>query len=840
MKTQSLDGMWKVRWADGTRGREAHAEIPVADDAYYFDAEVPGEIHRDMIRAGIIREPTEGLNHLACRWVEETVWSYRKVFDVAPSAMKAKRVWFVFEQLDLAARIVLNGEEIATHSNSYHPFRVEVTGKLKARGNVLVVHIESGLFHAAEKPVDGCGMTKDGLLHKRVWLRKPQCQFGWDWSTRLINLGISGGVRLEYTDDPVRLEAFVPLVTVEKRHCEERTRDEATQSQSLRGNVTGRFHLENLTDKPVKVTLGLRMTNDDVRMTTCEIEAKPGMGAYDVALEVENPKLWWPIGCGEQNRYTVSGTVKLGRAVIGQCEKKIGFRTVEVCQDPHPKGGRFFILKVNGRPIFVKGGNFVPPDMIFQRIDRARYARLVDLAIESNYNMLRIWGGGLYESEDFYDLCDEKGILVWQEFIFACGKYPAYDRAFYESVKTEATYQIRRLAHRASLVVWCGNNEMEWGAWSWHYDKEGMAATDYHLFHLTLPRLLAEEDGTHYYHPSSPFSPDGKHPNADDVGDQHPWTVGFGETDFRKYREMACRFPNEGGILGPNSLPTVMSCLPQGHQFVQSFAWHQHDNSIANWGEPSPTDKMIRQWLDKDIRAFTIPEWVYWGGLVQGEGLAQYCENFRRRMFDTSSAIFWMYNDYWPTVRSWSIVDQNLRRNPSFWYVKRALAPVHVIFAEEEGEIRVFGVNDGDSEVSGTLEYGIFALNGVVSDQWSVVSPVTLPANASTVIARFPSAEWKKRKETMPYAVLRDEAGNLISRNRYYEHYFHEMAIAKKPSVRIAVKNGIATFTSPVFVQGACLDLDGETPLADNFFDLYPGQPYAIPWPFPRKPAIIF
>jgi beta-mannosidase len=215
--------------------------------------------------------------------------------------------------------------------------------------------------------------------------------------------------------------------------------------------------------------------------------------------------------------------------VIGEHTRKIGFRHVRINQDKHPESGNHFVLEVNGKPIFAKGGNFVPADTIFTKIDRARYETLIDRALEANFNLLRVWGGGLYEKDDFYEVCDEKGILVWQEFIFACAKYPTTDEKFLADIKREATHQIRRLAHHPSLVIWCGNNEMEWGCYSWGYEK-GVAHPDYALFHLALPMILKQEDPTRYYQPSSPFSPDHEPPNRDDMGDQHPWSVGMFNT----------------------------------------------------------------------------------------------------------------------------------------------------------------------------------------------------------------------------------------------------------------------------------------------------------------------
>jgi beta-mannosidase len=818
-ETLDLDGTWQVRWTDGQRGRTAYAERAETDPVRYIEARVPGEIHLDVMRAGWIDDPRVGTNCLAARWVEECLWSYRRFFDAPVEALGA-RAWLCFDGLDLAATIVLNGEEIGRHANSFHPCRLEVTGKLRPGRNLLTVHVDGGLYEVAEKPYTGYGVALDAKLHKRHWLRKPQCQFSWDWSTRLINVGITGSVRLEWTTDPVRADQFVPL---------------AELSPDLRtGRLRARLFVEGLGPEPVTAVLRAALPQAGVAAER-EVVVQPGLHPYEVELTADAPELWWPVGHGAPARYDVAVSLSLDGQVVAERAARVGFRHVRVRQDEHPDGGRWFVLEVNGRPVFAKGGNFVPADMILADLDRARYDRLTDLALEANCNLLRIWGGGRYESDDFYDLCDAKGLLVWQEFAFACGKYPVQDQAFYDSVCAEATHNIRRLASHPSLVIWCGNNEMEWGNWDWHFDR-GVVFPDYALFHLTLPRLLAAEDGTRFYWPSSPNSPDGLHPNRDDVGDQHPWAVGFGNTDFRQYRTMACRFPNEGGILGPTALPTMLACLPAGQRQVQSFAWQVHDNSVDTWGEPSWPDQMITQWLGRDPRAMSIPEFTYWAGLVQGEGLREYCDNFRRRMFDTAAAVFWMYNDTWPATRSWTIADYYCRRTPAFWAVRRALAPLSVVLVREDDAITVYGVNDAPRDWRGELHYGAFALAG----GWPLDErrAVTLPANASTRLVSFPAAAVGDPLANLACARLLAPDGTTVARNRLIEPYFRELRWPH-PQLTITREGDCATFTSPTFVWGVCLDLAGEEPLADNFFDVWPGVPHAIAWPAGRELAVV-
>lgn len=818
--TQKLDlcGTWKVRWSDGERGWRIYATKENPDEVRYIPAQVPGEIHLDVWKAGWIQNPYVDTNCFSARWVEQCYWSYRREFDAPEEAVSSQRVWLNFEGLDYFAVILLNGEEIGRHENSFYPCRLEITGKLRAGSNQLVVHIEGGLFGASDKPSIGYGGERENIT-KRHWLRKPQCQFNWDWSTRLVNVGIFKPVTLEWSNEPVRMDQLVALATLDPQHDQ--------------GRVKVRWFAEGLAQEETPALLHIEVVEAGIQVQQA-VQIKPGLHPLEAVAEVPHPKRWWPVGHGAPERYTVKVSLEMSGVKLAEKETRVGFRNVVIRQDTHPVKGHYFIIEINGKKIFAKGGNFVPGDMIFSRMDRARYEVLVDRALEANFNLLRIWGGGLYESDDFYDLCDEKGVLVWQEFIFACGKYPVTDEAFYQSVRKEATFNIRRLASHPSLIIWCGNNEMEWAAWDWGYDR-GIVHPDHALFHITLPRLLSEEDGTRYYQPSSPFSPEGITPNADTSGDQHPWSVGMKNTDFRDYRKMVCRFPNEGGILGPTALPTLLSCLPEGQRFPGSFAWQVHDNSVDSWDEPSPPDQMLRLWLGVNPREMTIEEFVYWGGLVQGEGLREYCQNFRRRMFDSAAAVFWMYNDCWPVVRSWTIVDYYHRRTPSFHPVRRAMAPVAIAVVEEEKEIRIYGINDGSDGIQAELRYGIFTLDGnYLKDENQTV--LLLP-NASTLLASFP-ADGSNVNRAIHFAQLA-EKGKLLARGRLFTPLFKEMDWPET-NIQVRVENGVAVFESHAFAWGVCIDLDGEEVLADNFFDLFPGMPYAIPWTKPSPPKVLF
>jgi len=806
-----LNGTWRLRWYDGERGDALERAIgDHADLLPSLDAQVPGEVHLDLMAAGLIDEPAVGLNHLRSRWVEESVWYYRRTFQ-APALTEGQVAQLYFEGLDIAAAIYLNGQKVGDHFNAFYPCRCDVTDALQPGENTLVVRIEAGLFATSTRSSLGYGMKPGSELAKRNWLRKTQSAFGWDWSTRYLNVGIFGDVTLDISQ-AARFDRLVPLATVS---------DDLSQ-----GQVTARVICEGLSETALAGDLTVELLGTDVKATV-PVEIAAGEQALEAQLTLDNPDLWWPIGHGAQPMYEVQATLTVAGTVIGQETRRIGFRRVYVNLDPHPESGNYFIIEINNKPIFCKGGNFVPADIILYRPDCAHYETLIDRAIESNSNLLRIWGGGLYETDDFYELCDEKGVLVWQEFIFACAKYPATDEAFRADVQREATYQVRRLANHPSLVVWCGNNEKEWGEFTWGYEH-GVASPDYVLFHRVLPSILRQEDGTRFYWPSSPYSPDCHDPNREDMGDQHPWSIGFAYTDFRDYRPMICRFPNEGGILGPTSLPTMMACFEPGQAYPHSFSWEKHENSVATWGETVAPDNMVMDWLGKSVPDMTVEEYVYWAGVVQGEGLGEYIRNFRRRMFDTSSAIFWMYNDNWPATRSWTIVDYYLRRTPAFWPVRRHFAPLTVALAIEDETVKVFGVNEGPA-CQGELRYGLLALSGSYPLDETIA--VDLPANASTLLAEFPLAQWQSLGETSHAAFcLLSVDGNEVARDKLLQPRFKDIEWPEA-DIEVTWADGVATFSCDTFAWRVCVDLDGERALDDNFFDLFPGVPTRIAWP---------
>lgn len=819
MSNLSLNGKWKIRWSTGQRGGTPFVIKNIDDHDHmnevkglkrqlpgsyngrgWLNATVPGDVHLDLMEQGILDDPYVGINLLKARWVEECVWHYRRTFDAPEQAVNG-RATLIFKGLSLTAIIYLNGEEIGRHNNAFSACVLDVTGKLKPIGNELIVRVESGLFDVCERPIRNV-LTATGsmdiLLHKRLWLRIPQSHTEWDWSPRLLNVGIINDVVLSYDSSIVIAQASV----------RQKVADDL-KSATIEGRF---FPAENSKSKG---NYKMIIEVDGKRKEACY--SKVPKEGFCVDIPIDQPKLWYPIGYGKQHLYTVVLALYEDEREIYRDEKLTGLRYVEVKQPIHPVKGHYFIIYINHIPIFFKGANLVPSDMITAAITPERYDKLTDLALEANFNVLRVWGGGLYEADSFYNLCNKKGILVWQEFISACGNLPIEDEEFLHNLKEEAIYNIRRLSVHPSLVVWCGNNEIS------PYSSQ--------LYMDIYPSLLAKEDPEKYYQPSSPYTSNDLE-NAPKnkagwewAGDQHPWSVGFLDKDHRKYRQMECRFPNEGGILGPVSLPTTLKITNGIGDYSNSMSWEIHDNMEHFWKDGTSPDEDCAFWLNLHLKNLPLSEYIFGGGFVQGEGLGDYIDNFRRRAFDSSSAIFWMYNDCWPASRSWTIVDYYLNRTPSYYHVKRAFMPLRVALANADSDknVQIFGINGSLDSFKGILRFGVFTCDGkILIDEYKTV---VLNANSSTKIASLSVSN--EDNSHIPFAILMTTDNIEISRNRLLNYRYFEYPL-KKPDIKITQNNEDWTFLSETYVMGVCLDLYGETPLFDNMFDLYPSIPYTI------------
>ena len=817
-----LSGQWSLSGFDGY-GEMTHVRaIPAGLENFaWVEARVPGSVYLDLMRAGWIDDVYAGCNTLAAQWVEQQYWFYRRRFDV-PRDLPARRRWLVFDGLDLDAHVFLNGQHVGEHHNAFRPLRIDVTDRLHERDNDLLVRVDAGLLANADRPAGDYYLEVIASSTKRPFLRKPHFACRWDWSPRLINAGITGLVRLEACD-----LARLAQVTVTP----------AMSPDHKQAVLHVRGFVENVTDASRPLTLVAAIPGTDIATRT-EAMVAPGEAEIRCDLTVEKPRLWWPRSQGEPHLYPVEVTLFCDGRPLDAWTGHTGIRSVEVRQEPAEDRGTLFHLVINGHPIFCKGANWVPADLLWPRVTRNDYDALVALAAECDFNLLRVWGGGRWEDHAFFDACDRLGILVWNDLPFACCQYPGDDPAFCAEVEREVRHNVCELSRHPSLALWCGNNENELGVTDgWIVGRDPAARPDRALSFELLPRVIAEEDNSRPYWPTSPWSPDGAHPNAQHTGDQHPWHVGLGSAkgDFWQYRDDASRFPNEGGLLGPSTPATLRQILPPEQRRVGSRTWLHHDNTQNTWrGEPM-IDNMLRLHLCESPRDLRFDDYVRYAGLLHGEALETAIDNWRRRKFESASAVFWMFNDTWPACTSWTPIDYYRRRKPAFWFVKRAFANLRVICVELKDEWGVFVVNDFLEPRPLHVRYGLFALAGGRPVDQGL--DLTCPANAAVVAARLPLSDWDAAGVDThgAFAVLSDATGRELSTHRLFRARFRDLkwtpaAVTCKPHA-----DGLR-LQSESFAWSVCLDDTGEHALPANCVDLIPGIERSLPWPSSLPP----
>ena len=811
----NLNGIWNLAYTEDNpdyyKASELHGRQLLA-------AKTPAPIHQVLMEAGWIEDVNIGMNSLKARWVEECFWIYRRTFTLPEQALN-QSAWLTFAKLELNSVILLNGQIVGVHANAHRPARFEITDQLCEGENLLVVQIESGVYSSLDKPGSEYAQDWFARFTKRPWHRKPQYQCGWDWNPRLMNVGILGDVSLEWGKSPRLNQVTVFAVP---------SSDLKSATLHIRATVEGLSDLDHGTLRCRLVETG--------QEATLPLALTKGESRHEAIIEIVNPQLWWPIHHGGQHLYTVEVTLDAGEE-IQTITRRTGVRKIEMDQSPHPVEGSYCILKINNRPIFCKGGNWVPADMLYSTVGEERTRELVSLALKANFNLLRIWGGGLFADQALCDACDEAGALIWHDFLFACAKYPGDHPEFAAEVRREVTCAVREMAHHPSLAVWCGNNEIEWGDWEWGYDNQLRTHPHYALFHHDIPKIVLQEDPSTLHWISSPWSPDYKHPNDATAGDQHPWEVSIFDpngADFWKYRFNKDRFPNEGGVLGASSPATLRQFLPENERYILSPSWHHHDNPLAHTsgvpGKLGRAYQTLELWLGLDALKMGWQEYAFASGLLQAEGLMEYILNYRRRMFHSASAIFWMYNDSWPVTHGWTIVDYYLRKKLAYHPVRRAFQPVTVAAVEEEGIVTIYGVNDTPEDWLGEAHYGVFLLAGGAPLEERIACRI--PANASTPLASFSKTLWEQYglRNSGAFATLSRE-GEQIAQHRLFVERFKDLDLSIEPVIGQSVHNSVLTLQSNVFVWGLCLDVEGEAPLADNCFDLLPGIPYSLHWP---------
>lgn len=701
MTTLSLAGTWRLRAADET------ADLPVA---------VPGDVHSALIAAKRIPDPYFGMNEKAVQWVGEREWIFERTVEVTPELLANRSVVLDIEHPDTFCTITVNGTVAGTTANRFLRYRFEVKPLLKAGRNTI-----TATFASAEKIAlargkalpyaiphifneDGIGPSK---LHYNL-IRKTQCHGGWDWGIALMQIGFPGRVELVGTQ-----EARVDYVGCDQRH--ETGRCTVTVNAEVFAPVAGRSELT--------VALGASTVRKPVDLVA-------GVNRVAAEVVVDQPRLWWPSGSGEQHLYQLAVTV--GGSTL---RKQLGLRTLEVVNKPD-QWGTSLVFRVNGVDVFAKGANWIPADALNARQTPERIAMLLEAAAAANMNMIRVWGGGQFEDDVFYEACDRLGLMIWHDFMFSCALYPA-DKEFLGEIRTELSHQIKRLRDHASIALWCGDNECV-GAINWFKEAKGNRdryLLNYDRLSRTMAEVVEANDPARLFWPSSPCAGPGDFRDCwhdDGHGDMHFWSVWHESKDFEHYHTVKPRFCSEFGFQSYSSAEVARTyCDPE--QFNPTAPQFEHHQK--NVGGNSRI-------LETMARYFRMPTAVedvlYLSQLQQALAIKTGVEGWRRLRPRCMGTIFWQLNDVWP-VASWASLEYTGKWKHLHYQAKRFFAPLAVVTVPVEGkkdEIELWAVNDRREDAAVTVSVEVWGFDGARHETLPLAA--TVAAGSALCLGTFP------------------------------------------------------------------------------------------------------
>ncbi len=681
---QSLHDNWTLQALSGDT-------IPADIAGRTFEATVPGSVYIDLLAANAIEDPYYDRNELKTQWIGESDWSYKTTFTVNESLLASDVVELVCDGLDTIASITLNGQHVADTENMHVRYRFDVKSLLQAGENTLEIGFASAVDYANEQAARLGDMYRPEIYKMPYnFIRKNACNFGWDWGPTLVTAGIWRAIRLEGWNT-ARIADVRPLVLSASK-----------KSAHLRIFAD----LDYAGNCPVGLVTYTISDPDGV--TVAESTAPAGQ---PVDIWVENPRLWWPSGHGEQPLYTVTVTLNDAGETLDTVTRRTGLRQVRLHMD-FDDIGMSHAFEINGQMIYAKGANWIPDDVFIPRVTPERYRARVQQAVDSHMNMLRVWGGGIYEEEAFYDACDELGIMVWQDFLFGCAFYPEAE-PFWSLVEAEARDNIKRLSHHPSLVIWNGNNENVMGYWSWYkgdtpwreYGEKYPWGGGYYLD--MLPSLVAGLDPSRPYCPASPWGGAMQiDPGDDNYGSRHIWDV-WNNEDYTKYLDYLPRFTSEFGFQAPPTMATIRQSIPADQQQPDSESMLHHQRN------PGGNDKLSTRMAEHFIPADDLDGWHYLTQINQARAITTGVTWWRSQQPVNMGTLYWQINDCWP-VTSWASVD-GYGRPKLLWYAtRRFYAPKLLTFQPDGDKLALYAVNDTADLWVGTLNLRLITFSGEV------------------------------------------------------------------------------------------------------------------------------
>lgn len=787
-------------------------------DTLWSDAKVPGTIHQDLINHNRIPNPFYGMNEEAVQWVENEDWMYRTSFVVTEEQLNRDAAVLELDGLDTYADVFLNGALILRSDNMFVGHKVSVKSVLRKGENRLLIRFRSAVKEALPQwETNGFDYPADNdHSSKRVsiYTRKAPYSYGWDWGIRLATCGIWRPVRLVFSD-VARIEDYYV--------------HQASVSAS-KADVDNRLEITNVTSQPVSALLKVayHYTASDTKEVQKQIELRPGENTVSLPVMVDNPHLWMPNGWGEPSLYKFTASVSVDGVEVASQERQVGLRSIRVVMEDDEHGKSFY-FEVNGYPMFAKGANFIPDDALLPNVTPERYKRIFEDVKAANMNMLRVWGGGIYEDDKFYDEADRNGILIWQDFLFACTTYP-HDPLFLKRVEAEAEYNIKRLRGHASLAMWCGNNEIYEGVryWGWKnkYTAEAFAEMNRGydvLFRQLLPDMVKRFDSDRFYMHGSPYEANWGRPESWKIADSHNWGTWYGRKPFESFDSEIPRFMSEYGFQAFPEMKTIRTFAEEKDFELESPVMNAHQKATIG-------NALIKQTMGLYYKVpAKFEDLVYVGLVLQGQGMRHGIEAHRRNRPYCMGSLFWQLNDSWPVV-SWSSIDYYGNWKAMQYQSQRAFAPVLINAIKEGDDLCVYLISDelqDRDDVRLTVE--LMDFDGKSHGKWTQNGKLT--ANTSMLFLKKRVDEFLSKQDAATSFLrftLKAKNGAALADEVFYFAYPKDQ---KLPEARIetSVKKRGEAIEMTLKTDKLARDIFIEVPVqgvrfSDNFFDLLPGQ----------------
>ena len=787
-------------------------------DTLWSDAKVPGTIHQDLLNHNRIPNPFYGMNEEAVQWVENEDWMYRTSFVVTEEQLNRDAAVLELDGLDTYADVFLNGALILRSDNMFVGHKVPVKSVLRKGENRLLIRFRSAVKEALPQwETNGFDYPADNdHSSKRVsiYTRKAPYSYGWDWGIRLATCGIWRPVRLVFSD-VARIEDYYVR--------------QASVSAS-KADVDNRLEITNVTSQPVSALLKVayHYSANDTKEVQKQIELRPGENTVSLPVMIDNPHLWMPNGWGEPSLYKFTASVSVDGVEVASQERQVGLRTIRVVMEDDEHGKSFY-FEVNGHPMFAKGANFIPDDALLPNVTTERYKRIFEDVKAANMNMLRVWGGGIYEDDKFYDEADRNGILIWQDFLFACTTYP-HDPLFLKRVEAEAEYNIKRLRGHASLAMWCGNNEIYEGVryWGWKnkYTAEAFAEMNRGydvLFRQLLPDMVKRFDSDRFYMHGSPYEANWGRPESWKIADSHNWGTWYGRKPFESFDSEIPRFMSEYGFQAFPEMKTIRTFAEEKDFELESPVMNAHQKATIG-------NALIKQTMSLYYKVpAKFEDLVYVGLVLQGQGMRHGIEAHRRNRPYCMGSLFWQLNDSWPVV-SWSAIDYYGNWKAMQYQSQRAFAPVLINAIKEGDDLCVYLISDelqDRDDVRLTVE--LMDFDGKSHGKWTHNGK--LSANTSMLFLKKRVDEFLSKQDAATSFLrftLKAKNGAALADEVFYFAYPKDQ---KLPEARIetSVKRRGEAIEMTLKADKLARDIFIEVPVqgvrfSDNFFDLLPGQ----------------